>query len=516
MRNFYLKELHFGGYRKFKFEPQIFKPSTPDYITPGSGLNIIVGSIGSGKTSLMEIIGLVHGQGMFDRDRLAINDSEAGRLPTVKAVHVSPGHEDTPEVQYEQRIEFNWNGRKVQESYANDFAHLSQEDQPSGSSMKYIRANRSFTGQSSDSYSNTILEAIDIESRTETINLAAVAQAIVNGSGPGGPSIDAFRNKLQSFSHIGLEIEDVRITEPHRSGQPIRDFEAKVVNGEWHNVQDLSDGTKELLCWIYELNFGELSNCRTVCIDEIERSLHPQIQVALMEVIRDRSTHQQFFITTHSLHVADPHTAASIHRITSDGQLCSVPSEDFPPLSIFSIDHRRAFFTDEVLFVEGVDDQSFYIEKLVDYGYKDLVTKVFTLGGKGNTERFEKIMRDLNIKFSAIVDDDFSDRIGRLNSDKRRFLEKTLKELDNLGKLSGQVDIEGLDANLASPNTVPRARNASNVSGRHFRKVVDKNIYPLKFGRLEEYKSGIDRLGQDVRTEQEAELRDIFAAIKDA
>lgn len=513
MRNYYLKNLEFAGYRKYGPAKQTLEAAYPDYVTPGSGLNVIVGSIGSGKTSLLELLGLVNGQGMFDRDRLAINDGMEGVLPSVSATFISPGHASIAAQTYPLRVDFTMIGRRVQESYENDLSALEEVDRPNQSQqMKYIRANRTFKGQveANGGYPGgpRILEAIDVESRTETINLTGIADVLLKPSTDGVSNIEQFRQKLQHFSHIGLGIEDIRMSEPQRGEQAVVHFEAKVTDGNWHNVQDLSDGTKELICWIYELNFGDSSNHKIVCIDEIERSLHPQIQTALLEVIRERATHQQFFITTHSIHIADPHVAERIHRISKTGVLKTVTKSDFPSRSIFTIDHRRTFFGDEALFVEGVDDLSFFTLKLGEYGYPELISRVFILGGKGNTEKFELTMKALNINFHAIVDDDFSDKANKLNSDKRRFLEKVVS---NIGVT---VDIEELDASLSTHNRIPEARKANAIEGKKYRKVNEKNIYPLKYGRLEEYKLGIDRNQNDVKVEQEDELRDIFENIK--
>ncbi len=513
MRDYYLKTLEFAGYRKYGGIKQTLEATYPDYVTPGSGLNVIVGSIGSGKTSLLELLGLVSGQGMFDRDRLAINDNIEGGLPSVSATFVSPVHSSTTTRTYPFRVEFTMTGRKVQESYVSDLSSLEEADRPNQSQqMKYIRANRTFKGQvhEGNGYPNglKILESIDVDSRTETINLTGIADALLKPSTMGESNIEQFREKLQSFSHIGLGIEDIRMSEPQRGERAVVHFEAKVTDGNWHNVQDLSDGTKELICWIYELNFGDSSNHKIVCIDEIERSLHPQIQTALLEVIRDRATRQQFFITTHSIHIADPHVAERIHRISKTGTLKTVSKSDFPARSIFTIDHRRAFFGDDVIFVEGVDDLAFYIDKLDEYGYSELINRVFILGGKGNVEKFESIMEALNIKFHAIVDDDFSDKVSKLNSDKRRFLEKVVSSL------GVSIDIEELDVSLSTHSKIQDIRRASIIDDKNYRKVNGKNIYPLKYGRLEEYKLGIDRERNDIKVDQEAELKDIFESIK--
>lgn len=52
-RSYFLKSLTFSGYRKFGGTAQTVEFASPDLKTPGSGLNVIVGGIGSGKSSLL-------------------------------------------------------------------------------------------------------------------------------------------------------------------------------------------------------------------------------------------------------------------------------------------------------------------------------------------------------------------------------------------------------------------------------------------------------------------------------
>jgi AAA15 family ATPase/GTPase len=72
-RAYFLKSLTFSGYRKFGVQSQTVEVAYPDFKTPGSGLNIIVGGIGSGKSSLLELIWLNAGNGLDDNDKLVIN-----------------------------------------------------------------------------------------------------------------------------------------------------------------------------------------------------------------------------------------------------------------------------------------------------------------------------------------------------------------------------------------------------------------------------------------------------------
>ena len=513
-----MKSLTYSGYRKFGAQPQTVEVAYPDLKTPGSGLNIIVGGIGSGKSSLLELIWLNAGNGLDDNDKLVINDTVSeGMLPTLSAVHSSPAHETQQETTYTTRLEFSLNGRRLQPAFVNEIADLDEEDRPNNSQLaQYRRANRVFKGsgrfEGNGMATPMPYEGVDNSSRTDTMNLAGVAYFLTKDNGMGGSNIEVFRERLNKLSYLGLEIEDVRITEPARGAEPITHFEGKLRSGKWHNIQDFSDGTKELLWWLYELNWGDTANHRIICIDEIERSLHPQVQEALMQIILEKSSHQQFFITTHSVHIADPYKAARVHRLNGNGLVKSVPQSDFPKHSVFQVDHRRLFFTDHAVFVEGVNDLTYYSQRAKDFDLGGVAGRMFTLGSKDAVDAFEKLCLQLGIGFAAIVDDDFTEKSHQLSSGKRAFLEKIIKALQDKASLKSAIDVDELDRELVGSNPVRANRKSEEVAGKHYRKVKDRNIFPLKYGRLEEYKAGTDRSGESKRAEQDAELQEILAA----
>jgi len=515
-RAYFLKSLTFSGYRKFGVQPQTVEVAYPDLRTAGSGLNIIVGGIGSGKSSFLELIWLNAGNGLDDNDKLVINDAVSeGVLPTLSADHASPAHEAQTETTYTTRLEFSLNGRRLQPAFVNEIAGLDEEDRPNnGQLAQYRRANRVFKGsgrfEGVGMATPMPYEGVDNSTRTDTINLSGIAYFLTKDNGMGGSNIEAFREKLTKLSYLGLEIEDVRITEPGRGADPVTHFEGKLRDGKWHNIQDFSDGTKELLWWLYELNWGDTANHRIICIDEIERSLHPQVQEALMQIIFERSSHQQFFITTHSVHIADPYKAAKVHRLNGKGLIKTVSQGDFPKHSVFQVDHRRLFFTDHAVFVEGVNDLTFYSQKAKDFDLYGVAERMFTLGSKEAVDAFEKLCSQLGVGFAAIVDDDFTEKVGQLNSTKRKFLEKTIKALQDKSLLKSDVDLDELDSELVGNNPVRTNRKSEDVSGKHYRIVKDRNIFPLKYGRLEEYKTGVDRSGANKQSDQDMELKEIL------
>jgi AAA15 family ATPase/GTPase len=115
MRHYSIKQLRFSGYRKFGAKTQAVDFAYPDLVNPGSGLNIIVGTISSGKTSLLEMIGWACGLGLPDLDRMVINDLlPSGTLPNVSAEWIAPAFEQDPEVTYEVRSEFGMSSEHFQ------------------------------------------------------------------------------------------------------------------------------------------------------------------------------------------------------------------------------------------------------------------------------------------------------------------------------------------------------------------------------------------------------------------
>lgn len=514
MRQYAIEAIHLSGYRKFGKAVQSVKVAYPDLKTPGSGLNIIVGAIGSGKTSFLEMINFASTGGFPDHDQMIINDElRADEFPKVAFDLISLEPDGAKPISYQVEGEFSLDGRRLNAALSKQYPESADgSDYPNeGNFMKFIRPNREFIGKV-DNLGPALQNGTNPQERSESINLAGIISSIKNLSNPDA-ILEAYKTKLKEYSRFGLDVEDLKIPTPTQRGVTYADLEVKLRSGKWHNVQDLSDGTKELMWWIYELFFGDVNNFRTVCIDEIERSLHPQIQMNIMELIYERSAHLQFFITTHSTYIANPHNKCMVHRFDRDGNIHSVPSEEFDKPSIFTSDHNRLFFEDSVLFVEGIDDMTFYKEKMMEYGYDELVNGIFYANTKDNIEKFSKICEKLGIKFHAIVDDDYTDKPKKLNKDKKRTMERTIDALKSSDNIKGVPNLSDLEKEMSKPPSGSASRKSEMVVSKNYRKVISFDIYPLRYGELENYKLGKDRDGKDVSADQAQELRDIFDQI---
>lgn len=106
------------------------------------------------------------------------------------------------------------------------------------------------------------------------------------------------------------------------------------------------------------------------------------------------------------------------------------------------------------MFVEGVNDFTFYGQKAKDFGLDGVAERMFTLGSKDAVGAFEKLCSQPGIGFAAIVDDDFTEKVDRLNSTERTCLEKTVKALQDESLLQSDVDLEELDRELVGSNLV--------------------------------------------------------------
>ena len=112
---------------------------------------------------------------------------------------------------------------------------------------------------------------------------------------------DEFR-RLLTLADIG--VVDVRVSSDNevKQGQSLVQFQHQEgIDDSWLGLEQESDGTKSLLSFaaplFYTLRFGGL-----IIIDELERSLHPCVCAAILELFLRRETnpHQaQLIATTH-------------------------------------------------------------------------------------------------------------------------------------------------------------------------------------------------------------------------
>lgn len=146
------------------------------------------------------------------------------------------------------------------------------------------------------------------------------------------PGLNAFRKALAVFmpEYSGI----------HVSRHPLEMRISK--NGDWLNVEQLSDGEKIYLALIGDLchrmslahpEGDPLQGEGIILIDEIDLHLHPQWQSEIAERLTKTFPNIQFVVTTHSPHVINSVATESLRIMSGNGEILTsdysygIPSE---------------------------------------------------------------------------------------------------------------------------------------------------------------------------------------------
>ena len=124
-------------------------------------------------------------------------------------------------------------------------------------------------------------------------------------------------------------IEDIRLNTPHfivferaGSNQEISHFTIEniltefKVNGKWLKWHELSDGTKRMFYLISKITYETMPvNCELILVEEPELGVHPNQLSRLMDFLREQSREKQIIITTHSPQVLNELGADELNRV---------------------------------------------------------------------------------------------------------------------------------------------------------------------------------------------------------
>ena len=124
-------------------------------------------------------------------------------------------------------------------------------------------------------------------------------------------------------------IEDIRLNTPHfivfergGSNPDISHFTIEniltefKVNGKWLKWHELSDGTKRMFYLISKITYETMPvNCELILVEEPELGVHPNQLSRLMDFLREQSREKQIIITTHSPQVLNELGADELNRV---------------------------------------------------------------------------------------------------------------------------------------------------------------------------------------------------------
>jgi predicted ATP-dependent endonuclease of OLD family len=194
------------------------------------------------------------------------------------------------------------------------------------------------------------------------------------------------------------------------------------------NIDNAGYGYYQMLLQIYNIITSKAS---IILIDEPELSLHPQMQIKFLEVIKDIANREkkQFLITTHSPYFIDLQFIDKVYKFTKPEGTTSITQVSNKKVierirkrgeTVFHFRHRELFFMDKVMFVEGNDDLNILPQFLCGDRIDPFISRehLYQLVGidENKIEFFSSFCKDIKINCAFVVDADFL-RKGDIKND---------------------------------------------------------------------------------------------------
>lgn len=123
-----------------------------------------------------------------------------------------------------------------------------------------------------------------------------------------------FTSILSAYSPIkNLRFSDLADIKLNKTNIHIRNLKLEfLVNNEWLNWYELSDGTKRVFYIISQLFFPQKGLC---LIEEPELGLHPDQLYKIMQFLKSQAEHKQIIVTTHSPQVLNTLSSDDLNRL---------------------------------------------------------------------------------------------------------------------------------------------------------------------------------------------------------
>jgi len=151
-----------------------------------------------------------------------------------------------------------------------------------------------------------------------------------------------------------------------------------------------------------------------ICIEEPENNLHPSMQKKLLKFLRNLSKNEkQIFISTHSPYFVEPNDIKNLYKLSLVGKDSKISwadheiidsLKDNDLLRIIRPNNTTAFFSDKVIFVEGIEDELFLSHIASEFGKSIEETSFIQCNGFGDIPKFKKLFDAFEIKSYIIGD----------------------------------------------------------------------------------------------------------------
>ncbi len=396
-----IKSLSCLGFRGFSHK-QTLELATPNG-EPGSGLTVLVGPNGGGKSTLVEcfnMISLSDKKASFSKGKrnvlagdsveIVISSSDGqGVLKTIK------GGSET-----------KWNGPKIPKIY-------------------YLPSRRfynPFFGMYKMSREQYVEHPTTFNTRTASLD--SYTYRLIDLCKDDSTQFDSMLSRILG-NHLEWTIDQedngqyyVKITKPHN---------------QQHNSDGMGEGILSLMFIVDALCSN--NNVLTV-IDEPELSLHPQLQLRLLHEILEKTRESQIVIATHSPNmlsiesICNGGVVARVFDSDEGTQVCPIDelsrsfiqstSHNINNPHILGTDARACFFAEDGLIItEGQEDVVLYpiIMNNLNLSYA-IPFFGFGAGGASDIVKIAHILKSLGFKkVGAIYDGDMKSEFDKFNDE---------------------------------------------------------------------------------------------------
>lgn len=160
---------------------------------------------------------------------------------------------------------------------------------------------------------------------------------------------------------------------------------------------------------------------QTICLEEPDRGMHPQMIERMKEVLHDESCKKTIIVVTHNPYLVDS-TSLKNSFLFSRGENGSNVVNIYDELEknellklLGTTEFKTLLFSSNVLFVEGPSDKLVLEAIFRNYGtssksfadsFPILRHGICSMGGKGKADKMKDFCKKLNIKFCIVVDRD--------------------------------------------------------------------------------------------------------------
>lgn len=376
---------NFRGFSK----KQTINLAYPTENRPGSGLTVIVGPNGSGKTTFVDAMRLLFGNSAH--------------------IDLSHRHEEK-NVRFWATLVDSEAGYSLE---TRSGSPVYRQPEKKNQKLKWVPSRREWARRA-----NTNLMDEDNYSR----NLELQQQrAFVDGNFIGRCAALVKDGQQEEFNkilkYILPELESWRIDRD----QDQTSIYYKTAFGTSRTADLFSDGVGSVFRVALSLFTAQQGDI--LIIDEPELSLHPQAQKRMAALIGDISSMRQIIITTHStyfIHWATLFAGAKIHRFhlpTADGiSVRSISTETLNRFKGLARDWQKPqqldevakeiFFADHVVFVEGQEDVGLLSRFISERRLQPLDFFGYGAGGASNVLLFLQMAKEIGITASALFDGD--------------------------------------------------------------------------------------------------------------